>query len=493
LKGKAFSLDYPRAMRVIHKVDDDVKLLELSLSDDKQKLFARVEPRDKHQEVLLDDIVKEILSVSRVDLLEKDVVRDIVEELRKGNGCDARRVAQGRPPADGRDGKIVWLARRFRPGEQESGEREFSDFFTLGLFENIEVGAEVARIYKPANGTAGVDAQGNDISAKAGKAVTARWDKSIELRSDPEHENYLTAVATIAGYIHDEGSSVAIRDTLNIPGNLDWAFGHIDFVGNVIVGGDVQKGFHIKARGDITIRGNVIGESILTSQRSITIKGSHQGAAAYAVSAGGDYTAGIANSVSVTAGGSIYIEREARDCSFNAGLSVIAPKANLVGGSIWCVQGVEVKVLGNEAGVTTLVEIKNELEVTKEYRTLSAAIKKHEAAVAALELHIGPYLKNRRRVPLLKKEFRVKIAGLLQKYDSVVTSLGQLRQKEREMRESKPVKSDARIIASAVVHPGVVLTSGESRFEIKEEIKGPISLRRPDHQSEWVIESIKKG
>lgn len=483
-------------MRIIHKVQDEHKLLELSLSDDKQKLFVKVEPREKYALTTLDEIVREIVTVSRPELVDKDVVRDIAEDLRRGKGCEARRVAQGRPPAAGKDGKVVWLARRFCPGEDAAGDREFSDFFTLGLFENIEAGAEIARVYKPAAGSVGVDVQGNEIPPNTGKPVSMRWDSSIELRQDPQHENYATAVAQIAGYIHDEGISVAVRDTISVPGNLDWNFGHIDFVGHVKVGGDVQKGFHIKARGNIDIKGGLIGENVLVSKGSISVKGCHHGVNAPPVSTVGDYSVGIAHGVAAMIGGNIFIEREARDCSLNAGLAVLATKAAIVGGSVWCVRGLEVKTLGNEAGVSTLIELKNELEVTKEYRTLASSIKKHETAIAALELHIGPYLKSRGRVPLLKKEFRVKIAGLLDKYDGVVASLSRLREQEREMRESKPVQSDARISISGEVHAGVVLTCGERRLEIKETIKGPISFSCPEHQSEWKTEkfqSVKRG
>ena len=483
-------------MRVVHKVQDEIKLLELSISDDKQKIFARVEPKEKHQQATLENITKEICSVSRPELLEKDVIKDIVDELRQGKGCDARRVAQGRLPSDGRDGKVVWLARRFCPGKQISEDREFSDFFTLGLFENIEVGAEVARIYKPASGEAGMDALGNVIPSKAGKPVAVRWDRSIELRNDPQHDNYTSAVAAVSGYIHDEGSAVSIRDILVVPGNLDWNFGHIDFVGQVKIGGDVQKGFHIKARGGIEIKGAVLGENVLSSQASISIKGYHLGEHSPPLTAKGDYSVAIASGVVANVGGNIFIEREARDCSLSAGVSVFASKAAIVGGSVWCVRGLEAKFLGNEAGVTTIVELKNELEVTKEYRVLASSIKKHEAAVAALELHIGPYLKNRRRVPLLKKEFRIKISSLLDKYDDVVNSLTKLREQERQMRESKPTQSGALISVSGCVYAGVSLTSGDVRLDIKEDMQGPVSFRRPDHQSEWVVESfqsVKKG
>lgn len=481
--------------RIVHKFEDDIKLIELSLSEDKHKIFARVEPRSKCSQATLDDLVSEITRFTKPELIERDVVRDIADELRQGKGCEARRVAQGKEATDGRDGKIVWLARRFNSPNQGSNqgleEREFADFFTLGLFENVEIGSEIARIYKPTQGTVGLDAQGKEISAKSGKAVSMRWERSIELRDDPEHPNYTTAVAKVAGYIHDDGRSVAIRDTLIVPGNLDWNFGHVDFIGNVKVGADVQKGFHIKARGSIDIKGSIIGDNLITAQGALSVKELHQGAIEHPVSVGGDYRVGIAHGVTANVGGDIFIEREARDCTFSAALGVFAEKGSIVGGSVWCVRGLEAKTLGNEAGVTTLIELKNELEVTKEYRVLLNSIKKHQTALAALELHIGPYLQNRRRVPLLKRDFRVKLTGLLEKYDAVKLSLGKLEEREKEMREVKGECADAWISVSGCVHQGVVLTSGDLRYEVKEDIRGPVTFRRPVGHTDWLLDKFK--
>ena len=479
-------------MRVIRTTQDEIKKLELSVSDDRQKLFARVEPREGHETATVEDFVKSVVAVAPAELLEEDVIRDIVAELKVGKGCDSRRVARGRMPEPGRDGKLVWLVRRFTPGQGLSEDREFSDFFTLGLFENIEVGAEIARIYRPSNGIAGLDVQGKIIPAKGGQAAKCRWDKTVSLKDDAAHEHYTSVVATVAGYIHDEGGIANIRDTLVIKSNLDWNMGHIDFVGNVKVGGDVQKGFNIKARGNIEIRGAVLGENVLTSQGSISIAGFHLGDADSSVSVKENYSAGIAHGVVVNAGGDIAIEKEARDCILRAGIAVLAPKASVVGGSVWCVKGLDVSSLGNELGVTTVIELRNELEVTKEYRALYDSIKKHEAALAALELHIGPYLKNRQRVPLLKNQFRVKIAGLIDRYDGVVTSLNSLREKEREMRESRPIPEDACIRVSKQANSGVTLTSGEARLELKESIKGPVIFRRSAREPEWIIEEASK-
>jgi uncharacterized protein (DUF342 family) len=479
-------------MRVIHKAEDSVKKMELSVSDDRMKLFAKITPKEDCAQGTVEQLTQEIGQVAPVDLLEVDVLKDICKDLREGKGCDNRRVARGKQPEPGRDGKIVWMARRFSPAAAANDQRDFSDFFTLGLFENIEAGKEVARIYSPGGGAPGMDVLGKAIAPREGRSVSTRWDKTVELRSDPEQGHFTAVVAVVAGYIHEEGGSVSIRDTINISDNLDWRTGHIDFVGNVRVGGDVQKGFHIKARGDITIGGDVLGENILTSGGSISIDGYHLGHPTIPVTAKGDYTVTIAQGVVVNAGGNIVIEREARDCTLRAGLAVLAGNAAIVGGTVWCVRGLEADIIGNQAGLTTVIELRNELEVTRDYRVLAENIKKHEAALAALELHIGPYLKNRRRVPLLNSQFRAKISALLDRYDQVDRSLGGLRDQERKMRESKQVPQDARISASTTINAGVVLTSGEAKYELKEPLEGPLSFHRLDQHGEWLKDRFQR-
>jgi uncharacterized protein (DUF342 family) len=160
------------------------------------------------------------------------------------------------------------------------------------------------------------------------------------------------------------------------------------------------------------------------------------------------------------------------------------------------VKGFEAKILGNDAGVTTVIELRNELEVTKEYRVLSDTIRKHETAVAALELHIGPYLKNRQRVPLLKNPFRAKMSDLLAKYDSVARSLEELREQERVMRESRPVQDEARVNILGEVFAGVELSAGDARFTLADRVAGPVTYRKPTQQAEWVLDkfqAMKRG
>jgi uncharacterized protein (DUF342 family) len=390
----------------------------------------------------------------------------------------------------------VWLVRRFRQGASVDSGRELADFYNLGLFENVEAGRDVGRVYKATEGRPGIDVMGMPIPSKAGKPVTEKFDKSLAFKPDEEREDYQTLIAAVSGYAHEESGKVTIRNLLIIPGNLDYEMGHIDFIGNVRVGGDVQKGFHIKARGDIEIVGSVLGENQLTSEGSITIRGFHQGGEGSMLSARNNYTVGIVQNITSDVGGNITILKEARDCAFRASAAVIAPQATIVGGTIWCVKGFEGKILGNSAGVRTTVELRNELEVTPEYRRVEESIKKHEVAIAALELHIGPYLQNRKRVPLLAAKFKQKITELLNKYDGVQASLAKLQESLKQMREAKPMEESSRINILGKAYSGVVLNTINAKYVFTEDKQGPLSFKPQPAGGEWAsipYEPLQKG
>jgi len=483
-------------MRVVHRYQSEQMNLELSISDDKLKLFAKVIPQPKYHDASEAVFLEELLKVTKEERIELDVVQDIIRQLHQEKGCEGRRVAKGEPAIQGRDGKIVWLVRRFRQGASVDSSRELADFYNLGLFENVEAGRDVGRVYKATEGRPGIDVMGMPIPSKAGKPVTEKFDKSLAFKPDEEREDYQTLIAAVSGYAHEESGKVTIRNLLIIPGNLDYEMGHIDFIGNVRVGGDVQKGFHIKARGDIEIVGSVLGENQLTSEGSITIRGFHQGGEGSMLSARNNYTVGIVQNITSDVGGNITILKEARDCAFRASAAVIAPQATIVGGTIWCVKGFEGKILGNSAGVRTTVELRNELEVTPEYRRVEESIKKHEVAIAALELHIGPYLQNRKRVPLLAAKFKQKITELLYKYDGVQASLAKLQESLKQMREAKPMEESSRINILGKVYSGVVLNTIDAKYDFTEDKQGPLSFKPQPAGGEWAsipYEPLQKG
>lgn len=477
-------------MRVVHTAQDNTCILELLISDDSMKLFARVQPQTEHILARVQDLTDKIASITAQERIEVAVVQDIIKQLKAGKGCEERRVAVGQGPVAGKDGKIVWLVRRFNPGKKEIAEgwkdKDLVDFFTLGLFENVQAQREIARVYRPTLGTEGRDILGKHITATPGKAVNLKLDKSVTIKQGSEDDGYDTLIAEIDGYVHEEGGLISVKNVLTIPGNLDYGMGHIDFIGSVKVLGDINKGFHVKARGDIEIGGSLLGDNVIRSEGSVTVKGFHQGGRQSSIHAKGNYTVSVAHDVVSEVQGTIHVGREARDSILRSLSTIFADRASIVGGELWCSKGAELGNVGNDAGALTTIQLRNELEVTEEYRVLSDSIKKHETAKSALELHIGPYLHNRARIPLLKDPFKSKMLQLIKKYDEVHSSLVRLRGAEKEMRMSKQVGDDARINIVKMAHAGIDLCAGEDRkLRFVDPVQGPASWRFNRETSQW--------
>ena len=56
-----------------------------------------------------------------------------------------------------------------------------------------------------------------------------------------------------------------------VKGDLDYQTGNIDFIGSVVIKGDVKSGFNVKASGDIEIEG-VVEDSIVETDSDVLIK-----------------------------------------------------------------------------------------------------------------------------------------------------------------------------------------------------------------------------
>lgn len=292
-------------------------------------------------------------------------------------------------------------------------------------------------------------------------------------------------MSEVDGYVREESGSIFVRDTLEIPEHVDYSIGHVDFIGNVVVRGDVHKGFNVRAHGSIEVRGSVFGENVITSGSSVVVKGFHQGGDKAMVYAKAGYSVSVAHHVRAEIRGDIVVLKEALDCALRTNTIVNAPKAILQGGTTWSVAGLEVKTLGNDAGITTEVEVRNELEVSEEFEELQESIKKHQTALSALALHLGPYAKSRDRVALLKAPFRDKILTMLQKYDHVKVSLRALEVRLLAMRGSHQPAVEARINVLQTLNAGVSLSAKAAIFQCKESVPGPVSFAVAEDGSEW--------
>jgi hypothetical protein len=230
---------------------------------------------------------------------------------------------------------------------------------------------------------------------------------------------------------------------------------------------------------------------VIASDTAVTVAGFHRSGQKGVVISRGDYSVSVAEGVHAEVRGLLRIGREARECKLRCASIVVAPNAAIIGGSTWCVRGAEVKIAGNEAGLATIIELRNELEVTGEFETLREDMAAHRKALKTLELHLGPYALDRRRVPLLKAGYRDRIQALVQKYDQVRGSLEKLEARAKSMHEGSTLVENARINVHERICPGVQFSASGVNIAFSEDRGGPVCFALSADGKSWEVREFE--
>ncbi|MBX7144757.1 MAG: FapA family protein [Oligoflexia bacterium] len=462
-------------MKTIFAKQQDLFDLVVKLSPDKMKLFVDIEPKG-NVDVERDRLWSLLIEAAPNAPLNEDVVIDILRCLKRGEKVAERRIAKGKPVEPGADGKVLLLVKDFKgQGQAQVDEKGYAKFSELHLFDNIEKGQQVARVYEPKAGADGYDALGEKIIAPIGKPARLTLDASAKLQPGPKGD-YQVVVAETYGYLKYESGNLKICEELVVPGNLDLHYGSINFIGSVRIQGDVGPGLFVRGRTGIEIGGEVREASISSSEGSVVIKGFAFGGASGKISAGKEFRGTVVHQLEVEAREDIWIEREAADARLRTQKLLRAGGGRITGGELFIVAGGEVKTLGNPAGVKTGVKLCSDIEATAEYTELLGKLARHESALELLKLHLGPFASNPTKVKLLAPQYKKKIEELLKKRDDIERSKALLLERQRGLLGSAKAAEGVRVNVLEAAHPGVKFELGDRVLELKDALTGPVSV-----------------
>lgn len=207
-------------------------------------------------------------------LAEQEVRYGIDEELLNLIPQDPERyfklflVARGTPPTDGLDGWVVDMFPRTEERKLTIDENNRADYSDLHFIHNVEKDGVICRIIPPTDGIPGRTVQGKAVTAKNGKAAAAPKGRNTVLSEDGR-----TLVSTIAGHVEFSGRSFQVKPVLDIPGNVDFSVGNINFLGDVCIHGDICSGFSVRAMGTITVDGVVEACTVEAGRDLIVARG----------------------------------------------------------------------------------------------------------------------------------------------------------------------------------------------------------------------------
>lgn len=177
-------------------------------------------------------------------------------------------LARGKAAVHGKDGSVVDLFARKIEREVQTDEFNQVDYSSLNLVQNVEEGAVICRIILPTGGEPGTTVLGKEIPARNGRPAVVPKGRNTEISEDGTK-----LVATRTGHVEFTGRAFMVKPLLDIPGDVDFSVGSINFLGDVHVHGDVCSGFTVRATGNITVDGVVEASAVEAGGDLVVAKG----------------------------------------------------------------------------------------------------------------------------------------------------------------------------------------------------------------------------
>lgn len=323
---------------------------------------------DPEQEPISVDYFLEALRGKNIEFgIDHDMIHRIVEENVPVFDCI---IARGIPHENGKDAEIQYFYSTNSDGKPAVREDGTVDFKNIGFLTMVKQGTVIARKTPPTMGTPGTTVTGKTIAAKPGRDKPMRYGKHVALSEDG-----LELISEIDGKLTISDGKASVSSVIEIKGDVGIETGNIEFVGNIVVNGDVNTGYEVRTDGDIVINGSVGGGTLIATG-NITVSRGIQGQDDSRIECGGNLVTNFINDARVKVGGdleaNIIMNSEIR---VDGKIELKGKKGQLLGGDIVCKGDLEAKVIGSELEIVTVIKLGIDAETLDELRLLTLEIR----------------------------------------------------------------------------------------------------------------------
>ena len=273
----------------------------------------------------------------------------------------------------------------------------------------------------------------------------------------------------VTGHVILLNNKVFVSNVYEVPADVDNSIGNIEYEGSVLVKGNVNSGFSIKATGDIIVEGVVEG-AYLESQGQIILKRGVHGMHKAVINAGTNLMAKFIENATVTAGG--YVEAEIVmncDVSANSMIRISGRKGLINGGTLRAGIGIEAENIGTEMGTFTRLEVGIDPAQKKRYSELSkeVAIKSKELEdTKVIVNNYGAILKRGEHLPQDKLMYVQKLAISCKKQQAEIEPL---REEMRKIHMEMMASEHSYVAVKKTVFPGVNIAISDMEYSVKSK------------------------
>lgn len=376
-------------------------------------------------------------------IMENDL-REAVEKKRYNeNICAARWL----PPEDGVDGKVTYLFKTnsvIAPTEDEHG---IVDYKNLGIVNNITKGTTIATITLPTEGKPGKNILGMPVPQKKGVEARVNASKGTSLVN-----NNTELIAACDGNLRFANGAFMVDEELIIAEDVGASTGNIDFIGNVIIRGNVMEGFRVSSKKNITVNGSAVGAELCADGDVIV----RTGCINSTISSKGNIRSGFFENSRITCENNVEGGSFVGGEVFAEGSISATGKGIMVGGKYTALENIEAGTIGSENYTKTLVSLGNNAVLSEERDILVRSIAEMEDKSDQLGKILEMLTEQAKKAKLPPEREQLKAEALRNKL-KLQMEIKKSKLRIEQIDESLMVAQQLTVSVRKAIYPGVTL------------------------------------
>lgn len=458
--GRSIKIAQPQPPEVFKNGESSV-----SISPDEMQAVMQIFPPFGGKPVTKEDILKS-LSDNGVVILPDASQLDEVITTGKTNRVSL--TLWGTKPQPGSDARVEIMFEREKektgPVELEDGRVDYRD---VGAITSVGKGQILAQKIPASLGAPGRTVKGRDVPPVSGKDASLPHGKGTELSPDG-----LQVIAALDGCPVMEGNKICVLPVYEVHGDVNFSTGNVDFIGNVVVKGNVTSGFTVKAAGNVDIFGNV-EDATIDAVGKVTIRGGAYGRGKSQIIAGDDITVRFAENATIKTKGSLKVGEHAVHSRLVANKKVLVAgkKGLIVGGIVRAGEEVKCRTIGNHLATPTEIEVGVNPEEREELKALEKKIEVDQENLNKTQRAIEGLKQMQSQMgdlPPAKKDLLIKLTR------TQFQLMGQLKQaveRKVQLEESLKQATSGKVGAAEKIYPGTKITIKRAILLVTEELK----------------------
>jgi uncharacterized protein (DUF342 family) len=379
-------------------------------------------------------------------------------------------IAEGLRSVDGRDAYIQY---NFETDQSKVRLRESSngrvDFKELNIIQNVVENQPLAKKLPPEEGVVGRTVTGKVIPAKNGRDTSLPVGKNVHVGDDGA-----TIIADINGQVVVVSGKINVEPVYTVQGDVNLKTGNIIFLGTVIINGNVEDGFSVKAAGNIEVNGTV-EKAELDAEGDIIVHQGITGKSGGLVRSGRSIWARFIENAVVEAGNMVVASDGIINSQVDAFQRIICQgkRAHIVGGRLRASEEINAKILGSPtSGTETICEVgfdpKSKAELDQYKLNKEGAEKELEETQRNIQTLIN-IKKQRKSLPEDKEAYLKELMDRRQILMGDIKNADDNIIKVQQFLDS--IKNRGRVSASAKVYPGVKILIRDVKDDVRNEYR----------------------